>query len=251
MLSQGDWVEWRQTLYGEETITKGVVKTVQTRTRPPEWESGKESTTDLTAIVEWSDEYGTRETELPAARLTRILPPVGAIVWVNYFGGVYEATVTNSDADRWGIEVQFVWSDQTSCTTRVPLRSVHNQPPIPEPPPVRPARRPSKRKPKERVLGDSIDDQPEERKTDALGRGLKGYGHGSIDYKQISRKRKSGRVWQSYQAWYQWEDGEGKHCRYLSKQQVLVVKDLLEHGATVDDVLEAIDSSRERRKKTR
>jgi hypothetical protein len=106
-----------------------------------------------------------------------------------------------------------------------------------------------------RVLGDSIDDQDfatGERLTDALGRGLKGKGHGSIDWKKVERKRKSGKTWTTYQPWYQWEDERGKHCRYLRKGVDLEVQRLLDEGATVEMILESIGKSKSKSKgKTR
>ena len=105
--------------------------------------------------------------------------------------------------------------------------------------------------PIDRVLGDSLD-VVEDRKTDALGRGLKGKGHGSIDWKPIRRKRKNGHVWEKYQPWYQWEDETGKHCRYLKKGTDLAVQKLIDQGATVDQILETIGKKRdESRGKTR
>lgn len=96
--------------------------------------------------------------------------------------------------------------------------------------------------PIERVLGDS--DAAEYRKTDALGRGLKGKGHGSIDWKPVHRRRNNGRIWQTYQPWYQWEDETGKHCRYLRKGVDRTVQALIDKGAAVEQILEAIGKSK-------
>jgi hypothetical protein len=105
----------------------------------------------------------------------------------------------------------------------------------------------------ERVLGDKeYIDEVAPLKIDAIGRGKKGFGHGSIDMKPVRRKRKSGRIWESKQAWYQWEDESGKHCRYLRKGQDLTVQRLLDEGATVEMILESIGKSKESSKgKTR
>lgn len=93
----------------------------------------------------------------------------------------------------------------------------------------------------ERVLGDS---EVEPLKIDAIGRGKKGFGHGSIDMKPVRRKRKTGRIWETQQPWYQWEDESGKHCRYLRKGQDLMVQRLLDEGATVEMILESIGKSK-------
>lgn len=104
----------------------------------------------------------------------------------------------------------------------------------------------------ERVLGDKEDCEPDPLKIDAIGRGKKGFGHGSIDWKPVKRKRKSGRVWESKQAWYQWEDERGKHCRYLRKGVDLAVQRLLDEGATVEQILDSIGKSKSNSKgKTR
>ena len=89
-------------------------------------------------------------------------------------------------------------------------------------------------------------------KIDAIGRGKKGFGHGSIDMKPVRRKRKNGRIWEKYQAWYQWEDEVGKHCRYLRKGVDLTVQRLIDEGATVEMILESIGKSKDSSKgKTR
>ena len=103
----------------------------------------------------------------------------------------------------------------------------------------------------EEVLGDRKSEL-DLTKIDAIGRGKKGYGHGSIDWKPISRKRKNGRIWTTYQPWYQWEDSNGKHCRYLRKGTDLVVQELIDKGATVENILETIGHDKnERKRKTR
>ena len=102
--------------------------------------------------------------------------------------------------------------------------------------------------PIDRVLGDSED----VKNLDAIGRGKKGFGHGSIDMKPIRRKRKNGHVWEKYQPWYQWEDETGKHCRYLRKGVDLAVQKLIDKGATVEQILETIGKSKDQsRGKTR
>jgi hypothetical protein len=105
----------------------------------------------------------------------------------------------------------------------------------------------------ERVLGDKdYIDEVAPLKIDAIGRGKKGFGHGSIDMKPVRRKRKSGRIWESKQAWYQWEDESGKHCRYLRKGVDLTVQRLIDEGATVEMILESIGKSKDSSKgKTR
>ena len=101
----------------------------------------------------------------------------------------------------------------------------------------------------ERVLGDS---EIKPLKIDAIGRGKKGFGHGSIDWKPVRRKRKNGRIWESKQPWYQWEDESGKHCRYLRKGVDVEVQRLLDEGATVSMILESIGKSKtESKGKTR
>lgn len=103
---------------------------------------------------------------------------------------------------------------------------------------------------KEEVLGDR---EPDPLKIDAIGRGKKGFGHGSIDWKPVRRKRKNGRIWQTKQPWYQWEDQAGKHCRYLRKGTDLMVQRLIDEGGTVEMILEAISlgDKKEKRRKTR
>lgn len=106
--------------------------------------------------------------------------------------------------------------------------------------------------PLEKVLGDSGDIEIAPLKIDAIGRGKKGFGHGSIDMKPVRRKRKNGRIWEKYQAWYQWEDEVGKHCRYLRKGVDLTVQRLIDEGATVEMILESIGKSKDSSKgKTR
>ena len=106
--------------------------------------------------------------------------------------------------------------------------------------------------PLERVLGDSRDIEITPLKIDAIGRGKKGHGHGSIDMKPVRRKRKNGHVWEKSQPWYQWEDEAGKHCRYLKKGVDLTVQRLLDEGATVEMILESIGKSKSESKgKTR
>ena len=106
--------------------------------------------------------------------------------------------------------------------------------------------------PLEKVLGDSADIEITPLKIDAIGRGKKGFGHGSIDMKPVRRKRKNGRIWEKYQAWYQWEDEVGKHCRYLRKGVDLTVQRLIDEGATVEMILESIGKSKSESKgKTR
>ncbi|MBC7516512.1 MAG: hypothetical protein H7237_08810 [Alkalinema sp. FL-bin-369] len=107
--------------------------------------------------------------------------------------------------------------------------------------------------PSERVLGDRRDiEEIAPLKIDAIGRGKKGFGHGSIDMKPVRRKRKNGHVWEKSQPWYQWEDESGKHCRYLRKGVDLTVQRLIDEGATVEMVLESIGKSKDSSKgKTR
>lgn len=102
----------------------------------------------------------------------------------------------------------------------------------------------------EEVLGDR---EPDLTKIDAIGRGKKGFGHGSIDWKPISRKRKNGKIWATSQPWYQWEDEAGKHCRYLRKGTDLAVQRLIDEGLTVEQILESISlgDKNEKRRKTR
>ena len=70
--------------------------------------------------------------------------------------------------------------------------------------------------------------------------------------KPVRRKRKNGRIWEKYQAWYQWEDEVGKHCRYLRKGVDLTVQRLIDEGATVEMILESIGKSKDSSKgKTR
>lgn len=90
------------------------------------------------------------------------------------------------------------------------------------------------------VLGDSAD-SPTPPPLDALGRGRKGYAHGSIAYKTCRRQRKSGQVKEYQQAWYQWQDKTGKHCRYLSRKKAEAVQKLLDEGATVSKILEYLE----------
>jgi hypothetical protein len=81
--------------------------------------------------------------------------------------------------------------------------------------------------------------------SDSLGRGRKGYAHGSmtsgrsqtIALKTTTRRRKSGQVKTYQQAWYQWQDSTGKHCRYLSQKQADEVQAMLEAGAIVAEIL--------------
>jgi hypothetical protein len=89
------------------------------------------------------------------------------------------------------------------------------------------------------VLGDSPQSLPPLNR-DALGRGRKGQAHGSIAYKTITRTRKSGKVKAYQQAWYQWQDATGKHCRYLNQQQAAEVRRMLDNGAIVVEILDAI-----------
>jgi hypothetical protein len=91
------------------------------------------------------------------------------------------------------------------------------------------------------VLGDSPQSPPPLNR-DALGRGRKGQAHGSIAYKTITRTRKSGKVKTYQQAWYQWQDATGKHCRYLNRKQVAEVRRMLDEGAIVAEILDVIDS---------
>jgi hypothetical protein len=83
------------------------------------------------------------------------------------------------------------------------------------------------------VLGDSPDPPP----IDTLGRGLRGYAHGSIALKTVTRYRKSGEAITYEQAWYQWQDQNGKHCRYLTQKQAAEVRRMLEEGALVVEIL--------------
>jgi hypothetical protein len=87
------------------------------------------------------------------------------------------------------------------------------------------------------VLGDSLQSPPPLNR-DALGRGRKGQAHGSISYKTITRTRKSGKVKAYQQAWYQWQDATGKHCRYLNQQQAVEIRRMLDDGAIVAEILE-------------
>jgi hypothetical protein len=91
--------------------------------------------------------------------------------------------------------------------------------------------------PSENVLGDSLKSPPPLNR-DALGRGRKGQAHGSISYKTITRTRKSGKVKTYQQAWYQWQDATGKHCRYLNQQQAAEVRRMLDEGAIVAEILD-------------
>ncbi len=90
------------------------------------------------------------------------------------------------------------------------------------------------------VLGDSLDSLPQR---DALGRGCKGYAHGSIAYKTCRRQRKSGQVKEYQQAWYQWQDKTGKHCRYLNQKKAAAVQQMLDEGATVPQILEFLEGA--------
>jgi hypothetical protein len=89
----------------------------------------------------------------------------------------------------------------------------------------------------ENVLGDSLKSPPPLNR-DALGRGRKGQAHGSIAYKTTTQTRKSGKVKTYQQAWYQWQDATGKHCRYLNKAQAIEVGRMLEEGAIVAEILD-------------
>jgi hypothetical protein len=101
----------------------------------------------------------------------------------------------------------------------------------------------------EEVLGDS---EPDLTKIDTIGRGKKGFGHGSIDWKPVTRKRKNGKIWTTKQPWFQWEDQRGKHCRYLRKGNDLMVQKLIDSGADVETVLDAIGHDKnEKKRKTR
>jgi hypothetical protein len=84
------------------------------------------------------------------------------------------------------------------------------------------------------VLGDSPKPLPT---NDSTGRGRKGKAHGSIAIKTITRTRKSGQVRTYQQAWYQWQDKTGKHCRYLKLPQLKQVQTLLDRGALVPEIL--------------
>jgi hypothetical protein len=93
--------------------------------------------------------------------------------------------------------------------------------------------------PSKSVLGDSPQSLPP-LNCDSLGRGRKGQAHGSIAYKNITRTRKSGKVKTYQQAWYQWQDATGKHCRYLNEKQSAEVRRMLEDGAIVAEILDEI-----------
>jgi hypothetical protein len=96
--------------------------------------------------------------------------------------------------------------------------------------------RPVNPPPPKNVLGDSLQSPPPLNR-DALGRGRKGQAHGSIAYKTITQTRKSGKVKTYQQAWYQWQDPTGKHCRYLNKAQTAEVQRRLNEGAIVAAIL--------------
>jgi hypothetical protein len=94
-----------------------------------------------------------------------------------------------------------------------------------------------------RVLGDRLKSlTPLNR--DALGRGHKGKAHGSISHKTITRTRKSGKVKTYQQAWYQWQNATGKHCLYLNHKQAAEVRIMLDEGAIVAEILDAISPKR-------
>jgi hypothetical protein len=95
--------------------------------------------------------------------------------------------------------------------------------------------------PSKSVLGDRVQSSPP-LNCDVLGRGRKGQAHGSIAYKTITRTRKSGKVKAYQQAWYQWQDATGKHCRYLNQQQAAEVRRMLEDGAIVVEIINFLES---------
>jgi hypothetical protein len=90
------------------------------------------------------------------------------------------------------------------------------------------------------VLGDNPQIQQNSTQ-DTLGRGRKGYAHGSIAYKTITHRRKSGKSVTYQQAWYQWEDKIGKHSRYLNQKQARRVRIMLDRGAQVPQILALLD----------
>jgi hypothetical protein len=78
---------------------------------------------------------------------------------------------------------------------------------------------------------------------DSLGRGRKGFAHGSIVTTTVHRPRKSGKVATYQQTWYQWQDESGqKHSRYLSKTKAQEVQRLIDAGAIVAEILAAINA---------
>ncbi|NJM47079.1 MAG: hypothetical protein HC860_13705 [Alkalinema sp. RU_4_3] len=79
---------------------------------------------------------------------------------------------------------------------------------------------------------------------DSLGRGRKGFAHGSIVTTTVTRPRKSGKVATYQQLWYQWQDESGhKHSRYLSKTKAKEVQRLIDDGSIVANILAYLEPS--------